>query len=47
MVKVVTREKGVETHRITRVTTVSWKDQDGKERWLHFVSLQGFHKRQP
>ena len=46
LVKVVTKEQGVETHRITRLTTVSWKDKEGKERWLQFVSLQGFHKRQ-
>jgi hypothetical protein len=43
--KVVTKEAGVETHRISRVTTVSWRDIDGKEQWLQFVSLQGFHKR--
>lgn len=47
LVKVVTREQGVETHRISRVTTVSWKDKDGTERTLQFVSLQGSHKRQP
>jgi hypothetical protein len=47
LVKVVTKEQGVETHRISRLTTVSWKDNEGKERWLQFVSLQGFHKRQP
>jgi hypothetical protein len=46
LVKVVTREQGVETHRISRLTTVSWKDKEGKEHWLQFVSLQGFHKRQ-
>jgi hypothetical protein len=46
LVKVVTKEQGVETHRISRLTTVSWKDKEGKERWLQFVSLQGFHKRQ-
>lgn len=45
VVKVVTKETSVETHRISRVTTVSWRDTDGKERWLQFVSLQGFHKR--
>jgi len=44
-VKVVTKEAGVETHRISRVTTVSWPDTDGKERWLQYVSLEGFHKR--
>jgi hypothetical protein len=46
LVKVVTKEQGVETHRISRLTTVSWKDREGKDRWLQFVSLQGFHKRQ-
>ena len=46
-VKVVTKEEGVETHRISRVTTVTWKDNAGKERALQFVSLKGFHKRQP
>jgi hypothetical protein len=47
LVKVITKEQGVETHRISRVTTVSWKEREGKERWLQYVSLQGFHKRQP
>ena len=46
LVKVVTTERGAETHRISRLTTASWKDKDGTERWLQFVSLQGFHKRQ-
>ena len=46
LVKVITFEQGVETHRVSRVTTVSWKDAEGKERWTQFVSLQGFHKRQ-
>src|SRR5205085_8014865 len=46
VVKVVTKEQGVETHRVIRVTTVSWKDKDGKERTLQLVSLQGYHKRQ-
>jgi hypothetical protein len=47
VVKVVTTEQGVETHRISRVTTVSWKDKGDRERTLQFVSPQGFHKRQP
>ena len=47
VVKVITNEAGVETHRISRVTTVSWRDHEGKERWSQFVSLQGFHKREP
>ncbi len=47
LVKVVTSEQGVETHRNSRVTTVNWKDAEGKDRWLQFVSLQGAHRRQP
>jgi hypothetical protein len=46
LIKVLTSEQGIETHRISRVTTVNWKDAEGKERWTQFVSLQGFHKRQ-
>jgi hypothetical protein len=46
LVKVVTRENGTETHRITRITTVNWKDRTGKEVCTQFVSLQGYHKRQ-
>jgi len=46
VVKVINQEAGAETHRITRVTTVNWKDGDGKERWIQYVSLQGFHRRQ-
>jgi len=44
-VKMVTKENGVETHNITRVSTVTWTDQAGKERVTHFVSLNGYHKR--
>lgn len=47
LVKVVTKEQGAETHRISRLTTVTWADAAGKERVLQFVSLQGYHKRQP
>jgi hypothetical protein len=46
LVKVVTLENGAQTHRITRVTTVNWRDKDGKDRCTQFVSLQGFHKKQ-
>lgn len=46
LVKVVTRENGLETHRITRITTVNWKDKQGKELCTQFVSLQGYHKKQ-
>jgi hypothetical protein len=46
VVKVVGKEQGVETHRISRLSTVTWTDKTGKERVLQFVSLQGYHKRQ-
>ncbi|MDY0298193.1 MAG: hypothetical protein RB296_12845 [Acidobacteriota bacterium] len=46
MVKVVTRRDGRETHRISRVTTVAWKDDAGREQWTQFVSLKGFHQQQ-
>jgi len=45
VVKEVTKEDGTEYHRISRVTTVNWKDQDGKSRWKQFISLRGYHKR--
>ena len=45
VVKEVTNEDGTEFHRISRVTTVNWKDQGGKSRWKQFISLQGYHKR--
>ena len=44
-VKMISKESGVETHHITRVTTVTWSDQAGKEHVTHFVSLNGYHKR--
>jgi hypothetical protein len=47
LVKVVTREEAVEIHRITRVTTVRWLDSSGQDRSSQFVSLAGFHQRQP
>lgn len=46
LVRVLTREAGVETHRISRLTTVRWTDATGAERWTQFISLQGYHKRQ-
>ena len=45
LVKVITREDDIETHRISRVTTVHWTDKDNKEQWIQFISLQGIHKR--
>jgi len=46
IVKVISQEEGKETHRISRVTTVNWRDAEGKEMWIQYISLQGFHKRQ-
>jgi hypothetical protein len=46
VVKVIGREQGVETHRVSRLSTVTWTDKGGKERVSQFVSLQGYHKRQ-
>jgi len=43
LVKVITKEQGVEAHRISRVTTVTWRDADGNERGVQYVSLQGWH----
>jgi hypothetical protein len=47
LVKVVSGSGDSEVHRISRVTTVSWKGKDGKEQWLQFVSLKGHHERKP
>ncbi|MEM7126829.1 MAG: hypothetical protein AAF702_10915 [Chloroflexota bacterium] len=44
--KVVTTEAGIETHRVTRVTTVNWTDHAGQDQAIQFVSLQGVHQRQ-
>ena len=46
LLKVVTFEGGIETHHISRLTTVRWKEASGKERSTQFVSLQGQHQRQ-
>jgi hypothetical protein len=46
LIKVITFEQGLETHNITRVTTLRWKDTNGKERTTQFVSLQGRHQHQ-
>jgi len=44
MIKVIANAQSAETHRISRVTTVHWKDAVGKERWIQFTSLQGQHE---
>ena len=45
LVKVITNEQGVETHRISRLTTVNWKNSQGTDQSLSFVSLRGYHAR--
>ena len=40
-------ESGVDTRRMTRLTSVVHKNKDGKEITTQFVSLRGFHKRRP
>lgn len=46
VIKVVAWENGVETHRISRVTTISWKDKKGQINHKQFISFQGVHQRQ-
>ena len=41
VVKVITNEQGVETHRISRLTTVQWKAKEGEERALTIRQLAG------
>lgn len=45
MIKVITVSGKIETHRISRVTTVNWKGRQGKEQWIQFVSMKGSHSR--
>jgi hypothetical protein len=45
VVKEITDEDGTEIHRICIVTTVNWKDKDGKINWKQFISMLGYHKR--
>jgi hypothetical protein len=46
LVKVITYEQGLETHNISRLTTIRWKDASGRERTIQFVSMQGRHQHQ-
>lgn len=45
IVKVVTNEEGQEFHRITRISTLRYLDEDDKIKSTQFVSLVGYHKR--
>lgn len=46
MVKAVVDEAGVETHRLTRISTLQWMEADGTPRTLQFTSLKGWHRRE-
>jgi hypothetical protein len=45
LVRTITFDHGIETHHVTRLTTVCWTGADGKEMAKQFVSLQGQHKK--
>jgi len=45
MIKVTSTEDGHVMHRLTRITTVRWKDAELNDHALQFTSLQGFHRR--
>ncbi len=46
VIKTAAEEDGVETHHISRVTLVNWKEASGNTRWIQYVSLQGVHRRE-
>lgn len=35
-----------ETYNVTRLTAVQWHAKDGQERFIQFVSMKGFHRRE-
>lgn len=37
---------GKETYNVTRLTAVQWHDKDGQERFIQFVSMKGYHRRE-
>ncbi|MFC1573114.1 hypothetical protein ACFL6M_05890 [Candidatus Eisenbacteria bacterium] len=45
LLKVVTHEGGIETHRVSRVSTLSWTDADAGEQCVQYTSLQGYHRK--
>lgn len=47
LVKVTTTEQGQPTHRVSRITTASYTDAQGNPRTVQFVSLRGYHRKQP
>ena len=45
VVKVIINIDGQEIHKIKRITTILWKDENGSIQNTQFVSLTGYHKR--
>ncbi len=45
MVKVIINIDGQEIHKIKRITTILWKDENNKIQSSQFVSLSGYHKK--
>lgn len=45
VIKVIINSEGQEIHKIKRITTVLWYDENKKIRNLQFVSLSGFHQK--
>jgi hypothetical protein len=43
--KTTTYEGDLETDHVTRLTTIQWKDADGKIKSMQFVSMKGTHTR--
>lgn len=39
------KESGIDTRRLTRITSVVERDASDQEKTVQFISLQGFHKR--
>ena len=43
--KVILNIDKTEIHKITRITTIIWKDENGELQNIQFVSMTGYHKR--
>ena len=44
-IKVERFTEGVETHYVSRTTTVEWRDEGGQIQTTQWMSMQGFHRR--
>ncbi len=45
MVKVIVNIDGQEIHKVKRITTILWKDDNNSVQSSQFVSLSGYHKK--